>query len=160
MNIGKQNIGRIQKGLKNNDITKENIVLDESYHTVNSTDSNQYSKVLFISSSLSTAIFVKRMNKQLKGQTPKRGFGGKNSSENSSSNMNSPMYAGTDTSSFSLQQNFSSNAFVPLGTRISDWYTTTSYNGLSSATTTTNTTSSTIYLINSFHFYRYHYCYS
>jgi hypothetical protein len=45
MNIGKQNIGRIQKGLKNNDIAKENIVLDDSYQTTNSTDSYQYSKV-------------------------------------------------------------------------------------------------------------------
>jgi len=30
MHIGKQNIGRIQKGLKNNDINKESIVIEQS----------------------------------------------------------------------------------------------------------------------------------
>ena len=56
-----------------------------------------------------------------KGQTPKRGFGGKNDAS-FSSNMGSPIYTGSDSGSGSLQHNVSSNAFVPLGTRISDWY--------------------------------------
>jgi hypothetical protein len=39
MTIGKQNIGKIQKGLKNNDISKENIVIEQtSSSTLNSPD--------------------------------------------------------------------------------------------------------------------------
>lgn len=45
MNIGKQNIGRIQKGLKNNDISKENIVIEQSAQGATETAASISTKV-------------------------------------------------------------------------------------------------------------------
>lgn len=103
MHIGKQNIGRIQKGLKNNDINKDSIVIEQSA-SFGSPDAH---------------------SKQGKNASSKKeGFSKSNMStksvNDSSSSMNSPQPTVTETFP-SIQTQLSSVGFIPLGTRISDW---------------------------------------
>mmetsp|Transcript_26489 Transcript_26489/g.36473 ORF Transcript_26489/g.36473 Transcript_26489/m.36473 type:complete len:761 (+) Transcript_26489:177-2459(+) len=104
MNIGKQNIGRIQKGLKNNDINKETIVIEQQTASFGSPDahSKQGKTVSMKNSGFSKSTMSM-----------------KSVSDNSSS-MNSPQPVITETLP-SIQTQISSVGFIPLGTRISDW---------------------------------------